>query len=317
MIRKFRMVGLDTGTNIDLNNYSKYLLTLPEGLGIELKNTYLSIGNKKIKVSQNNEYKPIKGVIEITGAGREEWEKNYNELKKFVAKNKSSGVRLYYQSTSGENTEKYVDCFIKILSKTEKSRYCIRSDVEFEVTSNWKKDVETIVNTVVKPISANTVAFIEGVYYTNDSSVDVDDNFYGFLYDEGTEEHCCKYTLPAYGEVSLSNSGDAEIPLKLIIFGPCLNPYIQLEDTNGNVVQECRIYGELNEDGYISYNSDPSNLFIEIVTESGNLVITNSVDTSLKTFLTLPIGDYTLRIKEDNEEPIGGQLSYSLEYLGG
>ena len=96
MVRKFRLYGIDTKTEIDLNDFitttdpnkrSWYLLTLPNGLGFEFTNTYVKVGAQRIRVSQEQKYNTITGIIEVCGKTRNDWELNYNILRDFIAKN--------------------------------------------------------------------------------------------------------------------------------------------------------------------------------------------------------------------------------------
>ena len=313
MIRQFRIIGLDTGEEISLNDFNKYLLTLPEGLGVEYKNTFITIGTQRIKVSQERDYKSFSGTIEVCGNTRDDWEKNYNSLRDFVAKNLKSGIKLYYKNRADD--ERYILCDIKLMTKTEKSSYCILVPVAFEPRSIWKKDVEVNTNISAMAIEKNTVAFLK------DENFSVNDQFrfnYGFLYDENLNQHDIRYMSSETGSAQLINNADAETPVKLTIYGACINPYIQLINSNGEEEQACRIYATLSEGDKIILNSDPADLSIIVVRANGMTdVITNNIDTSLTTFLTLPIGSYTVKIREENNNLVNGNIKYSLQFIGG
>lgn len=313
MIRKFRMIGLDNGVEIDLTDFDKYLLTLPNGLGLAYKNSYITLGSQRIRVKQERQYENFTGTIEVCGRTRDEWEKNYDYLRDFIASNLKSGIKLYYSNR--ENQERYLPCDIKLLSKTEKSSYCILVGVQFEPKGLWKNDVEVATRTTTMEIGRNAIAFMR------DSNFDVSDEFgynYGFIYDEGTDQHCIYYMSGEVSSATLINNADSETPLSITIYGECVNPFIVLEDTNGNEIQACQVYVTLYQGDKITLNSDPANLGITLVRSTGNTSnITTSVDTSLNSFLTLPVGTYRLRITEENTRKINGNIKYSLQYIGG
>lgn len=313
MIRKFRMIGLDNGVEIDLTDFNKYLLTLPNGLGLAYKNSYVTLGSQRIRVSQERQYENFTGTIEVCGRTRDEWEKNYDYLRDFIASNLKSGINLYYSNR--ENQERYLTCDIKLLSKTEKSSYCILVGVQFEPKGLWKNDVEVVTRTTAVETGKNAVAYMrdEGFAETDEFGYN-----YAYLYDENVDQHCIYYTSGETSSATLINDAHSEIPTKITIYGACINPRIILEDVNGNEIQECQIYATLYDGDRVVLNSDPENLGIILVRLNGNSSnITTSVDTSFNPFITLPVGTFSLRIKEENNRLVGGNIKYSLQYIGG
>lgn len=313
MVRKFRIIGLVTGVEYSLNDFKKYLLTLPTNIGFEYENDFINVGSQRIRVRQDRKYNSITGTIEVSGKTRDEWEKNYNELRDFVASNRSKGFKLYYSNRSGE--ERYIICDLKILDKTEKSSYAILVPISLDPKSIWQQDIvsNTQVNSVTLPF--NVLAFIEeeidGNAYYN----------YGFEEEPEIEQHDAVYLTSVTGTAEITNNSDDETPVEITIYGACINPLIQLFDANNKEIQSCKIYTQLKDGEYLILNSDPENLSIIAYkndgVESYEENLTTSVDISLTTFITLPIGTYTLRITEELNNLVDSKIKFSKRFIGG
>lgn len=310
MIRKFRVKGLTNSVELDLNDFNKFLLTNPSGLGIALTNEYIKILNKRINIHQEKDYKPITATIEVTGKNRDDWEWNYNELRDFVVANKKDGFALYYSTIEGY--ERYVVCDIKLLAKTEKSSYAILVPVEFEIKSNWLED--RIVSVEVSSGDEKGLGFYK-------ETIDSEDYYcYGFLKDEIGEEieYNYKFIKGLRGEAELINNSDDVTPLKIIITSPCLYPFIRLYDANGNVVQSAKINVSIQEGEQLVINSDPENLEVYLITKQKEKIsCIDMLDLSHDGFINLPVGSYTLQISDETENAISGAVNFSLQYLGG
>ena len=310
MVRQFRIQGIDTGVSYSLNDFNKYLLTLPQGLGFEFKNTFLNVGNQRVLVEKEYQFKEINGTIEVCGNTRNDWEKNYNELKNFIVKNKKSGFRLYYKTT--EDAEKYIICNIKLLTKTEKTTYCILVPIVLEPRSLWEKDYTVVsekVGDLEESEDENLVAFLQ----REDGSYN-----YGFLYEEETDDYNATYVSGLFGQIELVNDGDEEIPLKVILNSACETPIITLKNIKNETEQSARIFTTLIDGDVLTLNSNPENLSIIVVRKTGVVEdVTTNIDMSMKTFLTLPVGNYTLEITDSNGNYVSGVVEISKRYLGG
>lgn len=309
MVRQFRIQGIDTGVSYSLNDFNKYLLTLPQGLGFEFKNTFINVGNQRVLVDKEYQFKEINGTIEVSGNTRLDWENNYNELKSFIVKNKKSGFKLYYKSSN--DAEKYILCNIRLLTKTEKTTYGLLIPIALEPRSLWEKDY-TIVSEKQENIinNENIVSFSEQ-----------EDGTYSFVYKQEIEtgEYNAKYLNNLAGKVELINDGDDEIPLKIILKSECVNPIMILRNVNDSSdIDVSRIFVVLHSGDVLTLNSEPENLSIKIVRSTGIVEdVTKNIDISEKTFLTLPVGSYILEITDDNGNYVDATIEMSKRYLGG
>jgi hypothetical protein len=314
MIRKFKIKGLTNNITLDLNDFNKFLLTNPSGLGVALTNEYIRILNKRINVKQNKDYVPITATIEVSGETRSDWEWNYAELRNFIVANAKDGFALYYSPI--ENRERYIICDVKLLSKTEKSSYGILVPVEFEIRSNWLED---------RQISVEVEADNElGLGFYKEEVTDGENAetyySYGFKYDLIGNEvwYDYRFVKGIRGEAELINLGDSETPLLITITSPCVNPLIQILDSNNVPVLSSRVNVSVNEGEKLIINSDPENLDVYIVTALNEKYhCVDKLDLSHDGFIQLPVGDYTLRITDDIENSIDGYINFSLQYLGG
>ena len=317
MIRQFKIRGLTNGVTLDLNDFNKFLLTNPSGLGVALTNEYIRILNKRINVKSEKDYVPITATIEVSGETRSDWEWNYAELRDFITANAKDGFALYYSAI--ENRERYIVCDVKLLSKTEKSSYGILVPVEFEIRSNWLEDRQMRVD--VDADEEKGLGFYEEIVSADETNTTTETYYdYGFLFNTiGDEiEYNYKFTKGVKGEAELDNTGDSETPLLITITSPCLNPLIQILDANEVPVKSCRINVEVEEGQQLVINSDPENLDIYILTALNEKVPQiDKLDLSTDGFMQLPVGKYTLRVTDSNESSIGGEVNFSLQYLGG
>ena len=309
MIRQFRIQGIDTGVSYSLNDFNKYLLTLPQGLGFEFKNNFLKVGNQRVLVDKEYQFKEINGTIEVCGDTRLDWEKNYNELRSFIASNKTSGFKLFYKPT--EENEKYIICNIRLLTKTEKTTYGILVPIALEPRTLWEQDY-SISSSIVGNLGEddeNIVAFLQ----REDGSYN-----YGFLKEAQTDEYNAVYLKGIIGEIELINDGDDEIPLKIIINSACVNPFITLKDNSGKVISSSKVFVVINEGDILTLDSNPETLSILMVRSSGVVEnVINQIDFSRQTFLTLPVGSYTMEITDENGNYVNTIVEISKRYLGG
>ena len=317
MIRQFKIRGLSNGITLDLNDFNKFLLTNPSGLGIALTNEYIRILNKRINVKQEKDYKPITATIEVSGETRSDWEWNYAELRDFIVANSKDGFALYYSAI--ENRERHIICDVKLLSKTEKTTYGILVPVEFEIRSNWLEDRQVSVE--VDTDEEMGLGFYEEEVFSDNTNTTTETYYdYGFLYNliEGNIEYNYKFAKGIKGEAELVNLGDSSTPLLITIISPCTNPLIQILNTNGVPVQSCRVNITLREGEKLIINSDPENLDVYILTAVNEKVhCVDRLDLSYDGFMNLPVGEYTLRVSDELDSKIGGYINFSIQYLGG
>lgn len=317
MIREFKIKGLTNGITLDLNDFNKFLLTNPSGLGIALTNEYIKILNKRINVNREKDYQPITATIEVSGKTRSDWEWNYAELRDFIVANRKDGFQLRYSSIKGK--ERYILCDIKLLSKTEKTTYGLLIPVEFEIKSNWLEDKQEETNIVVD--DERGLGFYEDEVYSDETNTITEIIYdYGYLYDQigVDDEYNYRFVKGVRGEADLINKGDVETPLLITVSSPCVNPLIQLFDTNGVQVASSKINIEVKEGQTLVINSDPEALDVYIITSTNEKEpCINNLDLTTDGFINLPVGTYTLTMSDEAESNVGGSINFSIQYLGG
>jgi hypothetical protein len=299
-VRTFRLKGNKTGEVIDLSG-SVYFLSAPKNLGIKIKKQYIHLFGRRIPTEAENEYLPFSGDINIMGNAYA----NYEALRAFVAKNKAAGFKLYYAPTGA--AERYMVCDVEQLEKSElESTGLLISGITLQPRSLWLVDV-----TVNAEFESNEDS--GKIYF------DLGGGEYAYSYaDIGGGEYAYTYSDSAAGEANLINSGDEETSLKITVDGPLLNPYFQIFDVNGNVVQTAKINETITSGEKLIIDSDPEGLKVVHVTTAGAEVDwRDNQDYTMTTYLTLPVGEYVLRITHDNADPIAGKVEYSMQHIGG
>lgn len=306
-MRKFRIKGLTTGVEFDLNN-KKFFIYAPKNLGIKVKNEYLKIFNERFVVNSEYQYQDFSANLLFAGY------KEYETFRDFVAKNIKNGFNFYYNPYPG--VERYIICDISSLDKSElESDGTLRCPIVITPRSYW----------LTNQISESSFVEDENVgkaYLFDD--LESDELFqYNYGYKESEDEvidlfrYNYVYATAGLGETLLVNNADFETALKITLTGPCVNPYIQLVDINDNIIQDARFNITINEDEKFVINSDPKNLQIAKVNNIGVAVDeTNSQDFSRTTYLTLPVGEYTLKISEDSSRNVKGVVEFKLQFRG-
>lgn len=309
MIRKIRLYGLDNGKTIDFSDFSKYIFTAPTGFGFKVTNEYMDAGYKRIRINQTKEYQSISGTIEVVGETRDDWERNYNELRDFCAKNKKTGIKLFYSVL--QNNERYIICDINEVGKTEKAKSYLPINFVIDTKTNWLEDKEIDTQLVKQDIDEKSMGFYE-------TDLEGDWKYsYGFLYNEDLDYYSYKFEGNAVGEAVLINNGDDTTPLLITIFGECLNPIISLIDVNGNTLQTAKINTLVDEGERLILNSDIDNLAVRLITATGSIIDkTAYVDTDRTTYIELPIGTYTLRVIDESDTPVNAKVKFSWQFLG-
>jgi hypothetical protein len=309
MIRKIRLYGLDNGKTIDFSTFDKYIFTAPTGFGFKVNNEYMDVGYKRIRISQTKEYQSISGTIEVVGETRDDWERNYNELRDFCAKNKKTGIKLFYSAL--QNVERYIICDINEVGKTEKSKAYLPINFVIDTKTNWLEDKEIDTQLVKQDLNEKSMGFYE-TDLTGDWKYS-----YGFLYNADLDYYSYKFEGNAVGEAVLINNGDDTTPLLITIFGECNNPTVLLLDVNGNTLQSAKINTLVDENQRLIINSDIDNLAVRLITATGTIIDkTAYVDTDRTTYIELPVGTYTLRVLDEGDTPVNAKVKFSWQFLG-
>ncbi len=309
MIRKIRLYGLDNGKTIDFSTFDKYIFTAPTGFGFKVNNKYMDVGYKRIRISQTKEYQSISGTIEVVGETRDDWERNYNELRDFCAKNKKTGIKLFYSAL--QNVERYIICDINEVGKTEKSKAYLPINFVIDTKTNWLEDKEIDTQLIKQDLNEKSMGFYE-TDLTGDWKYS-----YGFLYNADLDYYSYKFEGNAVGEAVLINNGDDTTPLLITIFGECNNPTVLLLDVNGKTLQSAKINTLVDENQRLIINSDIDNLAVKLITATGTIIDkTSVVDTDRTTYIELPVGTYTLRVIDESDTPVNAKVKFSWQFLG-
>lgn len=309
MIRKIRLYGLDNGKTIDFSTFDKYIFTDLTGVGSKVVNEYMDVGYKRIRISQTKEYQDITGTIEVVGETRDDWERNYDELRDFCAKNRKTGIKLFYSALP--NKERYIICDINVTGKGEKAKSYLPINFVVNTKTNWLEDKEIDTQLIKQDLNEKSLGF-----YESDLTGDWKYS-YGFLYNAQLDYYSYKFEGNAIGQAVLINNGDDTTPLLITIFGECLNPIVSLIDVNGNTLQTAKINTLVDEGERLIINSDIDNLAVRLITSIGTIIDkTSVVDTDRTTYIELPVGTYTLRVIDASDTPVNAKVKFSWQFLG-
>jgi len=305
-MRKFRIEGLRTGAVFDLNNYT-YLLYAPKNLGLKFKMDFLKVFNTRFETQNNYEFQNINSILMI---------KSYNfyeTFREFIAKNKTAGFKFWYSPTIG--IERFIYCNVESLGKEELNiDSTLRCPFVLTPKSYWQV------------AGSSSSGFVEGDVtgkaYLEDSQESGLFAFnYGYREDPSEVVDLFKfnyiYASAGTNEALLINNGDLETTLKVTLNGPAINPYLQIVDVNGNTVQDALFNITIAAGEKLIINSDPEHLSVNLININGQSVdVTNSQDFARTTYMTLPIGEFTIKISEENDRNVVGLIEYSINYMG-
>ena len=305
-MRKFKIIGKTTGAIFDLNN-KEYLLYAPKNLGLKFKNSFVKIFNSRFKTESEYEFQDINSVLMMSGYAR------YETFRNFIAKNAKDGFLFFYSPYT--DIERFIECEINELRKEELNfDGTLRCNFIITPKSYWKKDQVSY--------TEFTESLNVGKFYAIDGEESGDFQYnYGYREDESELVDLFSYNY-VYANVGLNeslliNNGDYETSVKITLSGPFINPYLQLVDVNGNTVQDAKFVIAVDSDEKFVINSSPSMLRVSLINNLGEEIDkTGTQDFERTTYLTLPVGEYTLKISEDNEQSVTGTIEYELNYIG-
>lgn len=307
-MRKFKLYGNSTGAYIDFSNDNNFL-TNPQNLGITLKNTYQRLGNKNIKTDEEFTFKNFLANIEFSSYAR------YTEFINFISANKNSGFKLYYAPYTAN--EIYCECDFTEISKEElnifgklNSKFSVqfKSYWLFDVTknSNFEEDTTLGKEYILDEEETNSL-FAYAYTYTEDSEEEVDSLF----------KYNYRYNISGQNTVVLNNTGSVETPLKIVLNGVATNPTFALYDVNDNLLQNASFEVTVASGEKFVVDSDEENMKVVLInTANEEIDKTITQDYSKTTYITLPVGEHTLIISDDNDVQITGYVEYKLQYLG-
>lgn len=202
MVRKFLLIN-EKGQQyslMDIHNYC--LLTDPDGLGYSYELSHEAIGELFVSTFKKQSQAPITGICNFLKYD------NYTNLVNFIES--SEKLRLSYTIPySNKNAKDYFkDITLKSLEKTELQKNgVLSSPISFDMVSLWYEEKEYI--------------------YTIGISQDE------VRWDFKWESRFMNYNSR---KLEFNNQGHTSAPFYLEIDGPVLNPGIEIEDSNGNIL---------------------------------------------------------------------------------
>lgn len=307
-MRKFKLYGNSTGTFIDFSDDNNFL-TNPQNLGITLKNTYQKLGNKNIKIDEEFTFKTFIANISFSGYVK------YTNFINFISANKNSGFKLFYAPYT-EN-ERYCECDFTEISKEELDVFGkLNSKFSVQFKTYWLFDI------------TKNSAFVEDTTLGKEYILDAEETnplfAYAYAFAEDTEEESdslfkynYRYNISGQNTVVLNNTGSVETTLKIVLNGVATNPTFALYDVNDNVLQTASFELTVASGEQFIVDSAENNMKVVLVNTSNEEIDkTETQDFSKTTYITLPVGEHTLVISDDNDVQITGYVEYKLQYLG-
>lgn len=323
----FRHVRITNRTNtdaIDLNDFDGYLMTAPKGFGIYRVSEYLNVGNQRFNVSNKPAFNKISMTIQIMSK-KSEQEAKYAYLRDFISRYIREGFRLYYKP---EETERYIECDINVVDKTEKDLATLPIGLEITPLSLWKEDDKKISTQQVSGVQ-NPFEFSTLLNYTIDEEgTQKEFGVAQFNEVQGvTDEYGRPYYAIEFGDnlgsdALLINKGSEEVSTIIRVYGPVLNPFIRLyKKGQSNVSQYISFTDLFIQDGnYLEINSSVGNSYIEEVNSLNGLRVNREDFVNLESnmFIRLPVGNWIISISDDGGvNKCFAEIFYSNEYYGG
>lgn len=315
--RHVRISDKDNTTSIELNDFNGYLMTSPTGFGIYRISEYINIGNQRVSVSNYPQFNKIKFNVDIFGK-RYEQEERYAKLRDFISTHMKQGFRLYYNPL---NEERYINCDILIVDKSEKQNAYLPIAIEVQPKSLWLTDVkkQSLQQTIS---SGNLFEFHNNIvnneeYYGATLSIyddildEFDENYYGFAFPSGNSNI-----------VIINNIGQEQTSALIRIYGEAVNPIISLfKHSTGELNQIIRFDNLVIEEGYyLEINSSVENPYIHLVNERTGERFDREgfADINSNIYITLPIGLWDMTISDENgSSTMHTDVFYTNQYYGG
>lgn len=253
------------GQEYDLNDAEKTgLLTSPKGLGYNYSMTYIDIGDAFVRTKEKTKQSVISGTLILGGANPYEVYEKFND---FVRKSKE--LTLMYK-VPGKSAYYYRDVDLTKIEKTEIDGNVLKCPIEFYCRSLFYSDTQ----------KNFTISKAE-----NEFRYDVS---WPAIYNDYNER-----------EITLSNTGDVEAPITLVIEGYCENPTLILKDEDEKFA-EIKFPVTLQKNEKILYSSLDDDMYVFYQKENGEREnIIQLLDISNENFFKVPKGDTSIRFTSD------------------
>lgn len=194
-VRKFRLINSD-GASYDFMLKTNFLHS-PKGLGFNRKNTFLTLGDRFVRVNKDITQPGPSGTIAFIGNGNYDVYNKYHAFTQFIGK---EPLKLKY---SPNGTEYTMNVVVKKLEKTEiNEQGYLDCDIEFAGLTPWYRVV--------------TIDYYDGAGLVPSDS---HPNANGLYPKNGLVPRNYTETTKTF-----MNNGTLNSPAKLRIYGPITNP---------------------------------------------------------------------------------------------
>ena len=298
--RYVRIANVDNTTSIELNDFDGYLMTSPKGFGIYRIAEYITIGTQRVMVQNKAQFNKITFNIDIFGT-RAEQEQKYAKLRDFVSQNIANGFKLYYNPL---NEERYIECDILIVDKTEKALGYLPISLEIQPKTLWLMDVQ------------KTSALLSTKQNANEFILPA-----SFLPDENGY-YAIEFGRAEVGVALLENAGIDTTPMLIRIYGHALNPRLILIKYGSSEASQISSFTDLEiPDGYyLEINSNPRNTYVHLVNSATGERLDRESYVNLETnvYMNLPKGKWNLLVEEESQEgKCYIEVFFSNQFYGG
>ena len=212
----------DGDKDITFNGFNGFICTSFQPVGINRNLEFLPVKNKQFVVDNKINFKKYQLSIE-TLSRYNEYDRKSKELISFIERNKKEGFRLYYRPYYGDNI-RYCLCGVDSLVVGEKLQ---PTTLTLSQCSLWLGEQMISRTSQTEESSENLFGFIDDGtgYYSA-----------GFFRDEKVSNYyCVEFFGNITTEAIIINNSYNEIPLNIIIKGPCSNPVVSLFRKNEDV----------------------------------------------------------------------------------
>lgn len=288
---------------IELNDFNGFLCTSFQTIGISRKLEFLAIKNRQFVVDNKLNFKKYGLTIQILSK-YSEYEAKHRQLITFLDRNKKSGFRLYYRPYNGMEL-RYCLCDIETSARNEKTQPVV---LTLSQGSLWLGVEKNRITVSVEEDIDNIFAFIE------------DNKYYStkFGLDEETKEYCIAFYNGATTEAIISNDSYNEIPLRIRIYGPCINPIVSLFRKGDNEpFRQTQVFANVDEDYYIEINSNILENGVWYVNKNTNekfdysSLVNNEMGSP---YLYIDNGEYVVRVRDYGSNVCETYIFFQEEY---
>lgn len=264
MITIFSLLN-EYGQSYTLNDLRSGYLTAPEGMGYEISNSYVKIGNT--------------------------WVPSYS-----IDKQKSMSATIVF-ATGDPYTEQ--TALLKFIRTSKKLRLCRKTSAGeyYKDVDLTKYDISRIKgNSLSCPISLMS----KSLWYANSKATyqitaRTDEAYMKYSYKFPT-----KFSGSVEDKISVINDGSVDAPMQVSFVGPIVNPSLTLL-LEGEEVARINIVGEAAVGESIEYSTVDGDLYCYTKKANENVNLANSLSLENDNFFKIPVGTYDIKVSADAE----------------